>query len=482
MSGDGSERFFPCSKSGGGRKSVVFFPAAGNRDGSDVNNVGNNGNYWSSSLNEKNENNARNLNFNEKNANWNNNNNRNNGFPVRAVRAQHLPLLKSAVHPFFYHYLNFFPMPYHLTKTQLLSDLYTAYKDARRHKRNKPYQKYFEKELELNLYRLCQDLWNRTYRPNPSTCFIITDPKKREVFAAEFRDRIVHHLYYNYTHEIFERTFIQDSYSCIKGRGTHYGIDRLEGHILQESQNYQETCYVLKMDIRGYFMHISRPKLLDIALYTLDRMSNHRISGGSDIKWGDKTDMDFVSYLTREIIMLNPVEGCRVKGRLGDWDTLAYDKSLFHSDEGCGLPIGNLTSQLFSNVYLNELDQYMKRELKCRHYGRYVDDFYVVSADKEWLLSLIPKVRDFLSSELTLGLHEGKTVVCEVRQGVEFLGAYLKPWRRYISNKTLRRMEKRIPTLGKTKDPEGVERSKVSYKGILSHYRTRRICQRLGLE
>ena len=142
-------------------------------------------------------------------------------------------------------------MPYYLTYDQLLLDLHQAYIDARRNKRQKPYQQRFEACAESNLSSLCDELWRRAYSPGPSSCFVITDPKLREVFAAHFRDRIVHHLYFNYTHEMLERTFIADSYSCIKGRGTHYGIKRLERHIQQESQNYMEPCYVLKMDIKG---------------------------------------------------------------------------------------------------------------------------------------------------------------------------------------------------------------------------------------
>ena len=164
-----------------------------------------------------------------------------------------------------------------LSREQLLADLYQAYYDARRHKRHKPYQLRFEAHLEDNLQNLCEALYSRTYKPYPSTCFIITDPKKREVFAADFRDRIVHHLYYNYTHELYERTFIYDSYSCIRERGTHFGISRLEQHIRQESQHYTVPCYVMKMDISGYFMHINRQRLLDICLATLERMSVHRI-------------------------------------------------------------------------------------------------------------------------------------------------------------------------------------------------------------
>lgn len=122
-------------------------------------------------------------------------------------------------------------MPYTLTREQLLEDLHVAYIDARRHKRSKPYQQRFEARAESNLEALCDELFSRTYRPRPSSCFIITDPKRREVFAAEFRDRVVHHLYHNYTRELYERTFVHDTYSCIKGRGTHFGISRLEQHI-----------------------------------------------------------------------------------------------------------------------------------------------------------------------------------------------------------------------------------------------------------
>ena len=315
---------------------------------------------------------------------------------------------------------------------QLLADLHIAYQDARRHKRQKPYQQRFESNAEENLRELCDELWHRTYTPRPSTCFIITDPKRREVFAAQFRDRIVHHLYYNYVHEMLERTFIDDSYSCIKKRGTHYGIRRLENHIRKESQNYSEPCYVLKMDIKGYFMHINRQRLLDITLASLCSMANHKVAKGEKFRWRDVIDMDILEYLSRIVIMLNPIDDCQRRGSLNDWKHLSPEKSLFHSPEGCGLPIGNLTSQLFSNVYLNVLDQYAKRQLHCRHYGRYVDDFYVVSADKEYLRHIAKELSDFLNDSLSLEVNDKKTVICDVRQGVPFLGAYLKPHRRYV--------------------------------------------------
>lgn len=409
-----------------------------------------------------------------------NNNNRYNGFTVRAVQSTH-PLVDAkepgygVVHPFLLQQT----MDYILTRQRLQSDLWTAYYDARRNKSNKPYQLHFEARCEENLGALCRELWTRCYRPSQSTCFIITDPKRREVFAAQFRDRVVHHLYYNYVHEMLERTFIADTYSCIKERGTHYGIRRLERHIRRESLNYTRPCWVLKMDIRGYFMHISRQRLLDITLRQLERMAVHRVTKGSPVRWCDCVDMDFVSYLTRVIIMQDPTDGCRRHGTLLDWYGLPPEKSLFSSSEGCGLPIGNLTSQLFSNVYLNELDQYVKRVLKVRHYGRYVDDFYIVSADRDWLKSLQRPIARFLRDELGLSVSDEKTQVLDVRYGVEFLGAYLKPRRRYVSNQTLRRMTDKLPSLAAECDAERLRCRLNSFLGILGHYRSYRLRRQL---
>lgn len=366
-----------------------------------------------------------------------------------------------------------------LTREQLLRDLYAAYYEARRHKRQKPYQLKFESQLHRNLLLLRDELWTRTYRSRPSTCFIISDPKKREVFAADFRDRIVHHLYYRYVHVMFERTFICDSYSCIKHRGTHDGMARLRQHILRESQNYTRPCYVLKVDIRGYFMHINRRKLLEVALGALEKMGRHRVSVHGRKKWEELVDMDFVAYLTRELVLLNPVEGCHMIGSRADWEGLPQEKSLFCAQEDCGLPIGNLTSQLFSNVYLNVFDQYVKRQLRCRHYGRYVDDAYFVSTDRERLKEYIPQIRQFLLSELGLPLHEGKVFLIDVRQGVSFLGSFAKPGRTYIDRVSLERMSKKISCLASVRNPARLQSSVNSFLGVLSHYRTRHIQRQL---
>ena len=400
---------------------------------------------WSSTPNSSNTNNAYNLQFHSSNHNVNNNNNRNNGYTVRPITELTEESLDKEVRRF------------SISEEQLLLDLYRAYKDARKHKRNKKYQLKFELNLEENLINLRDELINATYKPFPSDCFIIHEPKMREVFAAHFRDRIVHHLFYNYTHEIFEKTFIHDSYSCIKNKGTHFGIERLKHHIRSVSAGYSKPCYVLKIDIKGYFMNINRNTLMKLCRNTLDK------------KKQEFSDYIFVNYLLEVIINANPMNNCNVLGDVEDWINLPEEKSLFCAKENCGLPIGNLSSQLFSNVYLNVFDQYVKRELKCRHYGRYVDDAYLVSDDRDYLESLIPKISSFLQRELGLEIHQNKTRIFDAYHGVEFLGAFIKPFRTYISSSSLRRIEKRV----KSCDVIGNKKlylSINSFLGVLSHY------------
>ena len=369
---------------------------------------------------------------------------------------------------------------YRLTREQLLFDIYIAYYDAARHKHKMAYVQKFERNLAANLNELCDDLLNRRYQALPSKCFVIDYPKKREVFAAMFRDRIVHHLYFRYTHQLFERTFIADSYSCIEGRGTHYGVDRLRQHIRRASLNWSQPCYAMNLDIRGYFMHIDRQKLLKIATESLTKMAKHKVGLTDDVPipsgviltksttWADIRDFDFILWLTEQIVTLDPMENCIIVGDESDWDGMDHAKCMRYVQPGLGLPIGNLTSQLYSNVYLNPFDQFVKRDILCEYYGRYVDDSAMIDACREWLLAQVPKVREFLADELGLQLHMGKLHVREVSQGIEFLGAFVKPYRDYISNKTLERITRNIRAMD-LRDVNHVEASVNSYLGVLSH-------------
>lgn len=308
-----------------------------------------------------------------------------------------------------------------------------------------------------------------------------------------FRDRIVHHLYFRYTHQLFERTFIADSYSCIKGRGTHYGISRLRQHINKASHNWQEKAYAMSLDIRGYFMHINREKLLRIATDSLRKMSTHRVGLSEDIEgipsgvlltpattWADIRDFDFILWLTEKIVMLDPMANCQIVGDTHDWDDIDHAKCMRFVAPGLALPIGNLTSQLFSNVYLNPFDQFVKREILCRHYGRYVDDSTQIDPDREWLISQVQREREFLADELGLQLHMGKLHIREVHQGVEFLGAFLKPYRDYVSRSTFERITLKLQQLD-LHDEEKAQRTIDSYLGILSHTASYRMAQSIGL-
>lgn len=368
----------------------------------------------------------------------------------------------------------------------LIEDIFKAYFDARSGKRNSVNQLRFELNLEENLVALYQEIKERRYQIGRSMCFMVTYPVKREVFAADFRDRIVHHLLFNYISPIFERTFIDDCYACRKGKGTLYGINRLDKHIRSCSKNYTKDCYVLKLDLRGYFMNIDRKFLYDAILRTLHRYGY--LEQPSGIHWEDSEEAELVAYLLPLIVFNDPTQNCVRRGKLSDWEGLPPSKSLFHSPPGCGLPIGNLTSQLFSNIYLTPFDQYVKRTLGIKHYGRYVDDFFLVHEDKEQLKALIPVIRDYLWETLHVTLHPNKISLQHYKKGVEFLGGVVKPGRIYIQNRAKRKFASDIyywdNYLGTDRAPPPsllleMRSSINSYLGIMQHFCTMNIKKKI---
>ena len=399
---------------------------------------------WSSTENNNNNNNAYNVNFSNGNYNNNNKNNTNN---VRAVLAfSQYDLFRQ-------------PIP--------LSEFFTAYFDCRRKKRSTCAAIRFEIDYENNLVQLATEVNSGVYTPESSLAFVIDKPVKREVFAASFRDRIVHQLLINKINHLFERVFINDSYSCRENKGTHYAIKRVDHFIRSCSENYTRDCYILKLDIEGFFMHISRPLLYD----KLHKFLIQNYTG---------SDLDIVLDLVRKIVFYEPTTGCRVKGNLSQWDDLPNRKSLFHASVDCGLPIGNLTSQVFANFYLNDFDHFMKHSLGLQFYGRYVDDFVVVHRDKEFLKSLVTVVRDFLYSHLGLTLHPRKIYLQHYSKGVKYLGVVIKPHRIYIANRTWGNMYDRIGCLNQLvedappsrNDKQAFRSSINSYLGIMGHYAT----------
>lgn len=373
-----------------------------------------------------------------------NNNNRNNGQSVRLVK--HLPY-----------------------DDTLLTDLFRAYYDARRNKRNTRSQLRFELNLETNLIHLYHDLRSRKYRPSPSICFVIEDSVKREVFASEFRDRVVHHLYWNYVADLFDRLFIYDSYSCRKGKGTLKGIERLEHHIRSTTHNFTREAWVLQLDIQGYFMHIRREQLHEMVLEVL-------------LRYG-YTD-PLLLYLTDVIILKDPLDGCRYCGSPRDWDGLPDSKCLSKQPYGVGLPIGDLTSQLFSNIFLNRLDRFVQYDLSFKHYGRYVDDFWLIDTDKERLREAIEPIREFLS-EIGMVLHPKKIRLHHCTDKVSFLGAVCAPYHRHASKRTTKKFRQKLSEWEKEiKDVEIITNKRErlrrlndcracvnSYLGYLGHFK-----------
>lgn len=359
----------------------------------------------------------------------------------------------------------------------LLEDLVIAYYDARRHKRKTQSQITFEMDLERNLHDLYIELRDRTYTPSSAICFVITDPKKREVFASSFRDRVVHHLYYNYIAYECDKRFIYDSYSCRVGKGTLFGIQRLEHHIRTVSQNYTQTAYVLKLDLQGYFMTIPR-NLLQERVQTMMQQILPKTQLSEEIQ-------SLVVWLTDIFTLHDPLVGCRIRGSKADWKDLPPTKSLWHSPDGVGLPIGDLTSQLYSNIFLNSLDHYITDTLGFRHYGRYVDDFYLLSDSREQLQSVIEPIRIFLAA-MGMTLHPKKIILQPVslpaRQkqvpALEFLGALVYPYYRHSTPRTVAKYHACSLRLASTfvegitpKEYQECYQSYRSYQGYFTHFR-----------
>jgi hypothetical protein len=392
--------------------------------------------------------------FNQNKWNWNNNN-RNYGFSGRLLKNW-----KTSWSSWSAFIESFKKM---LDTDKLLYDLFQAYYDTRQHKRNTNTAVKFEMNYESKILALRNDLVNWTYSISPSICFIIKDPVQREIFAADFRDRIIHHLIYNYIYELFDRHFIYDSYSCRLEKWTHFGIKRVEYFLRSCLQNYSCDAYVLKLDIKWFFMHIDKYILFEkIEKFLSEKRQKMTV------------DCDFLIKLIHQVIFHESTQNCVIKS---DREWLPDDKSLFHSPKDTGLAIGNLTSQLFANIYLDSLDKYIKYELWFHYYGRYVDDFIIIDTDKQKLLSSISKIRDFLTNKLRLTLHPKKIYFQHYAKWVQFLGAYIKPFRTYVRKRTIGNFYKKVQEVNKSKsfDKELMQSIVNSYLWILAHYKTYKI-------
>ena len=372
--------------------------------------------------------------------------------------------------------MNLFTQDEEQNNDALLLGLFEAYRDARKNKRAKRTQVAFEFDHEKKLMRLHKNIVNRRYKPLQSTAFISTKPVIREVFAAHFQDRVVHHLIFKHLSPLFEEVFIEDSYSCRKGKGTLYGVNRMFDFVEACSNGYTEDAYVLKLDIQGYFYAINKTLLF--------KMIQKRLYQ-SNVVLG--IDVDTLEYLIKATIFSDPTQNVKVYKDAINWEKLPKSKSLFYAKKGHGLPIGNLTSQLFSNIYMHAFDVYVTQELGVECYGRYVDDFVLVHKNKDYLRTLVGKIRMYLKQTLSLTLHPKKIYLQHISKGFVFLGAYLKPHVKYVEKRCKTSFYTLVAEINLQLRTEQMSDTMLqqcrarmnSYLGILGHYASFRLRKKI---
>lgn len=304
-----------------------------------------------------------------------------------------------------------------------IENLFQAWNEFKKGKRSKIDVQVFERSLEDNLFLLYEQLKTKTYRHHPYQAFNIYDPKFRHIHKATVRDRIVHHAIVSVIEPIFDKTFIYDSYSCRKNKGTHKAVKRLFSFVRKISKNYTGNCFALKLDIKKFFASVDHEILLNL-----------------------------------------------VKRKIADEDLLWLIKNILSSfSNGTGIPIGNLTSQIFANVYLNELDQYIKHQLRIKYYLRYADDLIVLSTCSNDLNQWIKPIELFLQKKLKLELHSGKIILRKLSWGIDFLGYIVLPHYVLPRTKTVKRMFKKLE---EKRSLDNFNQTVTSYLGYLSHART----------
>lgn len=356
-----------------------------------------------------------------------------------------------------------------------LEEVIEAYYDCRRRKRTTMNALEFELDYEHECIELWRELNERRYEPRRSIAFIVERPVKREIFAADFRDRVVHHLIYRRVMPLLEKQFLVDSYATQKDKGTLFGIQRVEQHIRECSENYTTDCYIMKLDISGYFMSISKQLLYDCIDHFLSEHYPH------------KEQLPMLMYMLKCTIFNRPEKNCIRKVPRARWQGLPLNKSLFHTNGKKGLPIGNLTSQMLALLFLDELDHKITEEWGVEHYGRYVDDMVLVHSSAMHLLDVRQKIIAWLTGK-GLRLHPKKMYLQHYTKGVMFVGGMIKPGRKYISKRTVGRLFAKIRyynallALSGNLDKHELDEMVAcmnSYLGMMRHYQSDRIFRRM---
>lgn len=310
-----------------------------------------------------------------------------------------------------------------------IDNLLEAWQEFLNGKRGRKDVQEFQRNLMSNIIALHIELKDKAYTHSPYLAFNISDPKPRNIHKASVRDRLLHHAIYRKLYSFFNSKFIPDSYSCRFGKGTHRALEQFRKYGYKAGKNNRRTLWILKCDIRKFFASIDHEILIKI-------LEKHL------------KDKDILWLLTRIIISFNSTE------------------------KGKGLPLGNLTSQLLVNIYMNEFDQFVKHKVKAKYYIRYADDFVVMNTDKRILKDTLLGFHDFLNRYLKLSLHPNKIFIQTLASGVDFLG-----WIHFPDHKILRTVTKKrvFSKLKQDKRPEVVQ----SYLGLLSHGNTNKIRRKI---
>ncbi len=307
------------------------------------------------------------------------------------------------------------------------TNLYKAYLDCRKNKRSTDNALKFEYHLEENLMNLLTELKNGTYAPGRSICFVVKYPQPREIFAADFRDRIVHHLMVREILDESDKCFFFNSFACRKGKGTHQAVKTLRRYLRACSRGGKDKVHYLQLDIKNFFVSIKH----DILFYIFN---DFILKAERTEEWKKE-----ILWLGSTITFHEPAKNCEIRGDRRLFDLIPRRKSLFYAPKGSGLPIGNYSSQFFANMYLNELDYFVKQKLEMKYYVRYVDDFVLLHNDESKLLALEAVINNFLGNRLAIKLNLDKTKLKETNHGIDFLGYFIKPdymliRRRVVSN------------------------------------------------
>jgi retron-type reverse transcriptase len=296
-----------------------------------------------------------------------------------------------------------------------------AYFDCRRRKRKSLHALDFEFDLEKNLFQLYEDLIDGNYQISQSIAFVVEQPKIREIWSATFRDRVVHHVIYNRLSPRFYPGFIRNSFACIPERGSLDASNHLWAGMRSITQNWQKQSYYLGADVRNFFVSIHKPTLSELVT--------------------KKIHEPWLKNLTTQVLFHDPRQSCVLKSKSEAFARVPSHKSLWHTPLDRGLPIGNLTSQFFANVYLNELDQFVKHTLRAKYYYRYVDDFIILHESSDYLNDCFTQIERFLLESLKIELHPFKKRLGLLDQGIDFVGYFHKPYRRYPRKRTANRLK-----------------------------------------